>query len=80
MLARPAVLSCRIEYAAAPTPLGWMVPPLGMSKLSEVYVLGGFQSDFTCNWHRQEKNIFELFEHTVRDGLDAVQMSGGPRG
>lgn len=42
--------------------------------MSDVYVLGGFQSDFACNWQRLDKKIFDLFDHTVRGALEAVNL------
>ena len=34
-----------------------------------IYVLGGAQTDFAINWHRQEKTLFDMFAQTVREGM-----------
>ncbi len=39
-----------------------------------VYVLGGHQTDFAHNCAREHRSISDLFETTVRAGLDAVQL------
>lgn len=39
-----------------------------------VYVLGGWQSDFSQNWARQQVDFTEAFTEAVRAGLDATQL------
>ena len=34
-----------------------------------IYLLGGAQTDFAQNWHKQQKSLFDLFAETVRQGL-----------
>lgn len=37
---------------------------------SDVFILGGFQSDFSRNWAREGLEIFDLFQHTLSSGLE----------
>ena len=40
----------------------------------DIYVLGGWQSDFAQNWQRNGRELFDAFRDTVTAGLDAVQL------
>lgn len=42
---------------------------------TQVYVLGGWQSDFAQNWARNGREIFDAFRDTVHAGLDATQLA-----
>jgi acetyl-CoA C-acetyltransferase len=39
-----------------------------------VYILGGWQSDFSKNWAREQKNIAGAFAEAVGEGLAAVDL------
>ncbi|WP_416908095.1 MAG: acetyl-CoA acetyltransferase [Polymorphobacter sp.] len=39
-----------------------------------VYVLGGWQSDFSANWSRQDMEIADAFALTLREGLAAAKL------
>ena len=41
----------------------------------EVYVLGGFQTDFAQNWQRSGLELFDVFRSTVLQGLTAAQLA-----
>lgn len=36
------------------------------------YVLGGYQTDFARNWHREGYELSDMFNHTVESGLAAT--------
>ena len=36
-----------------------------------VYILGGAQTDFSKNWTRDNRTLFDLFAETVLAGLEA---------
>ncbi|REL26355.1 thiolase domain-containing protein [Thalassotalea euphylliae] len=36
---------------------------------NKVYILGGAQTDFSRNWHREEKSIFDMFKEVMNQGL-----------
>lgn len=36
----------------------------------KIYILGGAQTDFSKNWSRDNKSLFDLFSTTVLDGLE----------
>ena len=40
----------------------------------KIYILGGDQTDFSQNWSRSNKSLFDLFSHTVLSGLEAAQL------
>lgn len=42
--------------------------------MKAVYILGGEQSDFTRNWAREGKGIYELFAETMDAGLRATGL------
>ncbi|WP_372783347.1 acetyl-CoA acetyltransferase [Litorivivens sp.] len=42
--------------------------------MSEVFILGGAQTDFGRNWTRDDKTLFDLFATAVNSGLDACQL------
>ena len=39
-----------------------------------IYILGGYQTDFSQNWARNGAEIFDVFAHTVRTAVDAVEL------
>ncbi|MEM7741401.1 MAG: thiolase domain-containing protein, partial [Pseudomonadota bacterium] len=39
-----------------------------------VYILGGTQTDFASNWARDDKNLFDLFAHSVREALEVCRL------
>ena len=41
---------------------------------SKVYVLGGYQTDFSKNWAREEKDIFDLLKSSVEGALEATKI------
>lgn len=42
--------------------------------VSQVYILGGYQSDFAQNWARNGQEIFDAFRDTVHAGLAAAGL------
>lgn len=44
-----------------------------MSK--RIYILGGAQTDFSKNWSRDNKSLFDLFSTSVLDGLEDADLS-----
>ncbi len=44
---------------------------------SQVYILGGYQSDFAQNWARNGQEIFDAFQSTVHAGLEASELDPG---
>jgi len=41
---------------------------------SRIYILGGHQSDFSRNWVREKKSIFDLFSDSVQGALNATKL------
>ena len=41
---------------------------------SSVYILGGTQTDFSKNWTRNNRTLFDLFSETVLSGLEECQL------
>ena len=39
-----------------------------------VYILGGYQSDFAQNWHRNELDLLDVFQNTISQGLNSVNL------
>jgi len=39
-----------------------------------IYILGGYQSDFSKNWTRDGQSLFELFSDTVKKGITEAQI------
>ena len=39
-----------------------------------VYILGGYQTDFSRNWAREGFSLFDMFADTVNHGLEATQL------
>ena len=39
-----------------------------------VYILGGYQSDFSQNWHRNELDLLDIFQETITHGLTSVDI------
>ncbi len=44
---------------------------------SRVYILGGFQSDFSQNWAREGVELMDAMRHVVLSGLGS-RMGAGP--
>lgn len=42
--------------------------------MSDVYILGGAQTDFGRNWTREDQTLFDLFSSAVNSGLEACQL------
>lgn len=42
---------------------------------TQVYVLGGEQTDFARNWYREGLEVFDLFADTVRRALERCQLA-----
>ncbi|MEP1447842.1 MAG: acetyl-CoA acetyltransferase [Paraglaciecola sp.] len=40
----------------------------------DIYVLGGSQTDYSCNWAREGKGIYELFESCLQQGLSQAKI------
>lgn len=43
-------------------------------KIKPIYILGGYQSDFSRNWSREGKTIYDLFSSTVNFGLESTGL------
>lgn len=41
---------------------------------SQIYVLGGYQTDFSQNWARNGQELFDAFRDTVQKGLSATKI------
>ncbi len=41
---------------------------------SRIYILGGHQTDFSRNWVRENKTIFDLFSESVQSALDSSKL------
>ena len=39
-----------------------------------VYILGGYQSDFAQNWHRNELDLLDVFQDIISKGLNSVDL------
>ncbi len=39
-----------------------------------VFILGGAQTDFSKNWTRDNRTLFDLFSHTVISGLESAKL------
>lgn len=39
-----------------------------------VFILGGAQTDFSKNWTRDNRTLFDLFSHTVVSGLESAKL------
>ena len=40
----------------------------------KVYILGGYQSDFSQNWYRNELDLLDVFKETISHGLTSVDI------
>lgn len=47
------------------------------SQVTEVYVLGGAQTDFARNWAREGKSLFDMMSETVELGLQETGLEPG---
>ena len=43
-----------------------------MTQAANVYILGGSQTDFARNWHREGLGLYDMFRDVVIDAVDAV--------
>ncbi|MGH1371468.1 MAG: acetyl-CoA acetyltransferase [Cellvibrionaceae bacterium] len=43
--------------------------------MSNIYVLGGSQTDFARNWTREDKQIYDLFADTLNQALEETQLN-----
>jgi len=41
---------------------------------SQIYILGGYQTDFARNWMREEKTIFDLFSSAIQGALQSSKV------
>ena len=39
-----------------------------------VYLLGGYQTDFSRNWQRQGDELFDAFNHAVMNAMEIVRI------
>jgi len=39
-----------------------------------IYILGGHQTDFAINWHRQDKSLFDMFSDAVSKALEKTKL------
>ena len=46
-----------------------------MAAGSEVYVLGGYQTDFARNWTKENKHFSALMRESVHGALEATQIA-----
>lgn len=51
---------------------GYGVKGFHMNK--KIYILGGSQSDFSTNWTRSEKSLFDIFCEVVLNGLEDAKL------
>ena len=42
--------------------------------VERIYILGGAQTDFAQNFRRSNKNLFDLFQVSVRGGLEDAKI------
>jgi len=42
--------------------------------MEKVYILGGYQTDFSQNWARNGLEIFDGFQHTVQTAFDEIKL------
>lgn len=42
--------------------------------MTKIYILGGSQTDFSENWTRSDRTLFDLFSHSVLSGLEDAQV------
>lgn len=45
-----------------------------MTKTNEVYLLGGYQTDFARNWTKENKHFVAMIRETVHGGLEATAL------
>ena len=43
--------------------------------MTKIYILGGAQTDFSENWSRADKTLFDLFSNSVLSGLENANLS-----
>lgn len=43
-----------------------------MSAQDKVYILGGAQTDFSRNWHREELGLFDMFKEVLEQAVNSV--------
>jgi len=42
---------------------------------TNIYILGGYQTDFARNWNREQLDIFALFQHCLSEGFAATAIA-----
>ena len=42
--------------------------------MTAVYILGGYQTDFSINWKKSEATLADMFVYTVQQGLEATGL------
>lgn len=42
--------------------------------MKDIYILGGHQTDFSLNWSRQDKTIFDVFSSALLGALDKTKL------
>ena len=50
--------------------------------MTDIYILGGTQTDFACNWAREGKTLFDMFSAALTGavestGIDPAQIESG---
>lgn len=45
-----------------------------MTAVKRIYVLGGYQSDFSRNWARENLSLYDLFSHTLENGMESCRL------
>jgi acetyl-CoA C-acetyltransferase len=48
-----------------------------MSSSADIYILGGSQSDFARNWHREGLGIFDMFSDSLREAVANAEIDPG---
>jgi len=42
---------------------------------TKTYILGGYQTDFSQNWKRENIELFDVFSHTVQSAVETVDIN-----
>ena len=48
-----------------------------MSSSADIYILGGSQSDFARNWHREGLGIYDMFSDSLREAVVNAEIDPG---
>ena len=43
--------------------------------MQDIYIIGGYQTDFATHWARENRTIFDLFAETVQGGLTKTKLN-----